>query len=62
MKEDFSPLRYGKSLIYRKAFVFCKRKLTHKENLIIKYKELNKILNPIVKTVKKKLKSQMIDS
>ena len=23
VKDDFSPLRYGKSLIYRKAFIFA---------------------------------------
>ena len=42
-QEDFSPLHYEKSLIDVNA----------SEKLIIKCKEINKILNSIVKTTKK---------
>ena len=49
---DFSPLRYGKSLIYKK--------INASEKLIIKCKELIKILNFIVKYIKKNL--EIIDN
>lgn len=51
VKEEFSPLRYEKSL----AFAFAK-KVNASEKLIIRCIELNTILNSIVKTIKKSFK------
>ena len=52
--EDFPPMLYGKSVIYKSATNY--NDVNASEKLIITCKELNKILNSIVKNTKKNLR------